>query len=311
MRPQGSFPAGPGEPGVEARGTGPRAGPGCGDHRPPPRALRPRLAARPTSRLGGWSLFAAPQRRQMRPRRARRPCGSAAAVAPGASLLPPPSRALTQHATAAAASHPPSEEGGGTRRGQGGGGRAQRAPGAGGLRHSATRRSGTRVGPPQRAAASGTAATGAELGEPRLHPEDARLERLELPRRRAVGVAPRGPGRGWDKGALPASGSACPVPGDRLLAMARVREGAALAGRLYSGVHTPCGDSRREKWNPLSYGVQAADHPVDPRGLLLHPALSPTSVAARDTNPSKFEELLIPKFQTIKEKKKTRKSGVL
>lgn len=67
MRPQGSFPAGPGEPGVEARGTGPRAGPGCGDHRPPPRALRPRLAARPTSRLGGWSLFASPQRRQMRP----------------------------------------------------------------------------------------------------------------------------------------------------------------------------------------------------------------------------------------------------
>lgn len=106
-------------------GTGPRARPGCSDHRPPPRARRPRLAARLTSRLGCSSLFAAPQRWQMRPRRARSPCGSTAAVAPGASSLPPPSRALTQHAAAAAATasfHPPSEEGGGARRRGGGGG---------------------------------------------------------------------------------------------------------------------------------------------------------------------------------------------
>lgn len=112
------------------------------------------------------------------------------------------------------------------------------------------------MGPPQRATASGTAATGAELGEPRLHPEDARLERLELPRRRAVGVAPWGPGRGWDKGALPASGSACPVPGDRLLAMARVREGAALAGTLCSACTLPVEMHTERSGTPLVLGFK-------------------------------------------------------
>lgn len=168
---------------------------------PPPGA--PRLAARPTSRHGSSSLFAAPQRPQMRPRRARRPCGSAAAVAPGASSLPPPSRALTQHAAAAAAAfHPPSEEGGerdaaeeeaeAARSGRPGlEGRSTAPPAARGPAREP--RSGRRVVP---APPPGLTAGGG-LGE------DARPSGRSY-REEGVGVARKGPGRGWGEGALPA-----------------------------------------------------------------------------------------------------------
>lgn len=214
----------------------------------------------------------------MQPRRARCPCGSAAAVAPGASLRPPPSRALAQHA-AAAASHPPSKEGGGTRRrqgGGGGGGSAQRAPGD---RRDAPQRR-PPLGDPRRSPPAGgsfgDALSGRKARGPApSRPEDVHPEQIWATQEEGGGSGAEGPGRGWGKGALPASGSAWPVPGDRLFPVAWEGSGSGGNRSRFAGRAHCLGGYRESKVRPLSSGVRVSDHPMDPGARLFHPAISP------------------------------------
>lgn len=249
MRPPGSFPAGPGDPGGSARGTGPRARPGWGDRRPPPppRARRPRSpralprasAARLCSRPRGAGRCgpAAPAARVARPPRWHResPRGRPSARAHTARRR---RRLLPAQRGGRGSATPPRR-----RRPSAAGARAWRdAP----QRHPPL---GDPRGSPAAGGGLGGAAARRRLGAPRLHPGDPRPERVELPREEGGGGGAGGPGRGWGKGALPASGSACPVPGDRLLPTVRAGEGVALAGigRALLGMHTPRVDAETER----------------------------------------------------------------
>lgn len=308
MRPQGSFPAGPGEPGVEARGNRPARRTGM--RRPPATTPRP---ASPTRR----APYLAPRRLVF----VRGPAAPADATPP----CPPPVWLGRRGGTGSLLAAAP----------------LARA-------HTARRRSRRRLPPAQRGGRGNTTrprrrrprAAGARgwraapqrhppLGDPRGTPAagDGLGDRSHGSRARGTGPSPQGRAPGAI-GTTPEEGGGCGAVGTRkrlgqgrpaglglrlsgawrpTLGKGQGQGGSSPGGNALLGVHTPCGDAHREKWDPLSSGVQAADHPMDPRGLLLHPALRPTSVAARDIHPSKIGELLIPKFQTREEKKKLEK----
>lgn len=156
----------------------------CVPHSPHalPRASAARLCSRPRS--AGRCSPAEPAARVARPPRWHRepPHGRPPRARSHSTPPPPPPTRPARRAGERDAAEEEEEEAEAAR---------SRRPGTGGTHHSAARRSGTRAGAPQRAAASGTHQRGGRLRDPRLHPEDARPERMELPGRRAVGVAPR------------------------------------------------------------------------------------------------------------------------
>lgn len=252
-RPRGLFPAGPGDP-KEKRGDRPVRTTGM--RRPPATTPRP---ASPTRRApyltppllafvrGPAALVdaapAEPAARVARPPRwhPERPHGRPPRARSHCTPPPPPTRPARRAGERDAAKEEEEEEA------EEAGAARSRRSGTGGTHHSAARRSGTRAGAPQRAAASGTHQPGGRLGDPRLHPEDARRERMELPGRRAVGVAPR------DQEEAEARAPCRPrAPPGRCLetdSSPWPGKGVALAGtdRALLGVHTPWVDVEREK----------------------------------------------------------------
>jgi hypothetical protein len=106
-------------------------------------------------------------------------------------------------------------------------------------------------------------------------PEDVHPEQIWATQEEGGGSGAEGPGRGWGKGALPASGSAWPVPGDRLFPVAWEGSGSGGNRSRFAGRAHCLGGYRESKVRPLSSGVRVSDHPMDPGARLFHPAISP------------------------------------